>query len=103
MSRVPANVTPFKAPWLLSTPWRMALPAVLTVPPLIVPPATVQVPVVSLRARVVPELFNIPVRLTIPPERLKVPRSATANVPPRFTVELFVEVIVPELCHVDPL
>src|SRR5262249_20844419 len=61
-----------------------------------VPPSRTQVPVVALRARVVPVLVSVPVRLTVPPLRLKVPSWASANVPPRFTVEL-VAVMVPPL------
>ena len=70
------------------------------VPPVMVPPSR-HGPVVSSRARVVPVLLRVPVRLTVPPERLKVPRPARVKEPPRFTVE-FVVLMVPSLSQ-EPL
>src|SRR5262245_7066235 len=67
------------------------------------PPANTQEPVVSSNASVVPPLPSDPVTFTVPPERLNVPKSASAKVPPKLTVELLLEVMVPELCHGVPL
>ena len=40
-------------------------------------------------------LFSVPVRFTVPPLRLKVPRPPVANVPPRFTVALVALLVAP--------
>ena len=73
-----------------------APPDSLSVPLFIVPPARFHEPVVASRASVVPVLSSVPVRFTVPPVRLNVPRPASVKLPPRFTVEL-VAVIVPVL------
>ena len=48
------------------------------------------------RSKVVPELLTVPLIVTVPPLRIKVPMPAGVNVPPRATAEL-VAVIVPLL------
>ena len=94
-SRLLAAVTPSSVPPVL-VKTSSAPPDSLSVPPSIVPPARFQEPVVAFRASVVPVSSSVPVRFTVPPVRLNVPRPASVNRPPRFTVE-FVALIVPAL------
>ena len=42
---------------------------------------------VPSKANVVPVLFNVPIRFTVPPARLNVSKPASVNSPARFTVE----------------
>src|SRR5579884_1664606 len=48
------------------------------------------------KVSVVPELFNVPTTLTVPPTRLNVPKEDKVKLPPRFTV-LFCAVMLPAL------
>src|SRR5712664_1103299 len=94
-SRSLLAVKPSSVPPLLVNT-NSAPPASLSVPFLIVPPTRFQEPVVAVRARVLLVLSSVPVRFTVPPERLKVPKPAVVKLPPRFTVEVL-SVIVPVL------
>src|SRR4051794_40765354 len=85
----------------------MAPPLTETAPPWTVPPARFQLPVVVSSARVAPALASVPVRLTTPPLRLKLPNPATVKLPPRFTVELLSDILpaldqLPEILSVLP-
>src|SRR4051794_18785191 len=68
--------------------------AALTAPPLRVAPERFQEPVEALRKRP-PE--RVPPRFTVPPERLKVPKSDWLKVPPKLTVDPLVLEITPRL------
>ena len=73
-----------------------APPDSVSVPPWSVPPARFQEPVAAFKASVVPVLLSVPVRFTVAPAWLNVPRAAKVNVPPRPTQE-FGASIVPVL------
>ncbi len=97
-SRSLSNVTPASVPREL-VKVSSAPPASVTVPPSTVPPTTFHEPVAAVKASVMPTLFRVPVRFTVPPERVNEPRPATVKVPPRLTVVL-VAVIVPSFDQV---
>ena len=77
---------------------RSVAPLRVTVPLVIAPPESVQSPVEALSVSVPVPRFAVPVTLTVPAVRLKVPRLVGLKVPPRFTVPL-VDVSVPALLH----
>ena len=56
------------------------------VPPLIVPPCSTQAPMAGANASVVPALFSVPVRFTVLPLALNLPRPPLVKEPPRLTV-----------------
>ena len=91
----PSTTTPAKVP-PVPVPINRAPSLTVTVPPLIVPPARFQDPVIAFSASVVPVLVKVPVRLTVPPERLRVASCAWVKVPPRFSV-LLVALTLPGL------
>src|SRR4051812_26313919 len=62
------------------------------------PPAKFHEPVAALSARAVPVSTSVPVRLTVPPLRWKLPRAAGVKPPPRVTV-LLVAAMVPWFDH----
>src|SRR6266516_5619848 len=92
-SRSPFKVTPSKVP---VTAKSCAPPLGLTIALRNVPPLSTQEPVVASRARIPPPRSNVPVRFTVPPERLRMPSLAGTKLPPRLRVEL-VKLSVPAL------
>src|SRR6516225_7455097 len=93
-SRSLLNVTPFNVPLLVKV--SSAPPASVTVLLRSVPPTRFHEPVLAVKPSVVLVLSSVPVRLTVPPERVNMPNAAKVKLPPRLTVAL-VAVMVPVL------
>lgn len=88
-TRSPETATSIKLPVEDVNP-RVLPPANCNDPPVIVPPSRFHVPVAAFNVSVSLALLRFPVRLTVPPVRVKEERSNPAVVtdPPRFSVEL---------------
>ncbi len=59
----------------------------VTVPLRIVPPDRSQEPVLAVKANVFPVLSRVPVRFTVPPLRVSVPKPAVVKLPPKLRID----------------
>src|SRR4051794_26942300 len=96
MSLPAVSVTPLSVPDDRLSAWSDAPFRVVMEPPLIVAEWKTHVPqppFAPSRGRVEPALLGVPVRVTVPPLRLTVPRPAVEKLPPRVTFALVREIV----------